>query len=47
LIAMRENRTEAEISPPAPRPPLRPVPVSALSGDFDYNDLPIPKPAPL
>jgi hypothetical protein len=26
---------------------LRPVPVSALSGDFDYNDLPIPKPAPL
>ena len=47
LIAMRENRTEVDITPPAPRPPLRPVPVSALSGDFDYNDLPIPKPAPL
>lgn len=33
--------------PPTPRPPLRPVPVSAMAGDFDYDDLPIPKPAPL
>jgi bacterioferritin-associated ferredoxin len=47
LIAMRQNRPEAEIPPPTPRPPLRPISVSALSGDFDYNDLPIPKPAPL
>ena len=47
FIAMHENRPEAEIPPSAPRPPLRPVPVSALSADFDYDDLPIPKPAPL
>ena len=46
-IAMHENRPEAEIPPPAPRPPLRPVPVSALSADFNYDELPIPKPAPL
>ena len=47
LIAKHENRPEAEIPPPAPRPPLRPVPVSALAADVDYDDLPIPKPAPL
>ncbi len=47
LIAMHENRPETEILPPSSRPPLRPVPMSALSADFDYDDLPIPKPAPL
>ena len=47
LIAEKENLTEAEIIPPTPRPPLRPVPASVLSGDFEYTDLPIPKPAPL
>ena len=47
FIAMHQNRPEAEIPPSAPRPPLRPVPVSALSADFDYDELPIPKPAPL
>ena len=43
FIAMHENRPEAEIPPSAPRPPLRPVPVSALSADFDYDDSSIPK----
>lgn len=47
MIAGAENRPEAEIPPPTPRPPLRPVPVAAMAGDFDYADLPIPKPAPL
>ena len=47
LIAMHENRPEAEILPPMPRPPLRPVSVASLSGEFNYDDLPIPKPAPL
>ncbi|MES0884943.1 NAD(P)/FAD-dependent oxidoreductase [Roseibium sp. SCP14] len=47
MIAAIDGRADAEISPPTPRPPLRPVPVSALAGDFDYGDLPIPKPAPL
>jgi thioredoxin reductase/bacterioferritin-associated ferredoxin len=47
LIALHENRALSEIAPPTPRPPIRPVPVSALAGDFDYGDLPMPKPAPL
>ena len=47
LIAEKENLSEAEIAPPSPRPPLRPIPASALSGEFEYEDLPIPKPAPL
>jgi len=47
MIASAEGRDEADVPPPTPRPPLRPVPVSALAGDFDYSDLPIPKPAPL
>jgi NADPH-dependent 2,4-dienoyl-CoA reductase/sulfur reductase-like enzyme len=29
------------------RAPLRPVPMDALLGDFDYADIPIPKPAPI
>jgi thioredoxin reductase/bacterioferritin-associated ferredoxin len=29
------------------RPPLRPVSLSELLGQFDYSDIPIPKPAPL
>lgn len=47
MIAALERRAEADLPPPTPRPPLRPVPISALSGDFQYSDLPIPKPAPL
>jgi thioredoxin reductase/bacterioferritin-associated ferredoxin len=29
------------------RPPLRPVPISAVLGDFAYSDIPVPTPAPL
>jgi thioredoxin reductase/bacterioferritin-associated ferredoxin len=29
------------------RPPLRPVPISALTGRFDYADIPVREPAPL
>ncbi|WP_120631507.1 NAD(P)/FAD-dependent oxidoreductase [Ruegeria sp. EL01] len=47
LIAKTEGRPETDVPPPTPRPPLRPVPTAALAGDFDYADLPIPKPAPL
>ena len=47
LMASAEGLPEGQIPPPTPRPPLRPVPVGALAGDFEYADLPIPKPAPL
>ena len=29
------------------RAPLRPVPLSALAGEFSYDDIPVPEPAPL
>jgi len=29
------------------RTPLRPVPLDALTGAFDYDDIPVPEPAPL
>lgn len=47
LVAKTDGRSEADVAPPTPRPPLRPVRTAALAGDFDYADLPIPKPAPL
>lgn len=47
LIAHQTSVPLASISPPTPRPPLRPVPLSLMAGEFDYDELPIPKPAPL
>jgi thioredoxin reductase len=47
LVAHTTGCALADVPPPTPRPPLRPVPTAALAGDFDYDDLPIPKPAPL
>lgn len=47
LIAAKTNRDIADVPPPTPRPPLRPVPLGLAAGAFDYDDLPIPKPAPL
>ncbi len=47
MVAQMNGHGAGKSPPPTPRPPLRPVPTSALAGDFDYNDLPIPKPAPL
>jgi hypothetical protein len=29
------------------RIPLRPVPMEAILGDFDYADIPVPAPAPI
>jgi thioredoxin reductase/bacterioferritin-associated ferredoxin len=47
VIAQHTGKTAADIAPPTARPPLRPVPLSSAAGSFDYDDLPIPKPAPL
>lgn len=47
LIAAQLGLSEGEVPLPTARPPLRPVPLEALAGRFDYDDLPIPKPAPL
>jgi NAD(P)H-nitrite reductase large subunit len=47
LIAAQTGKTVADLAPPTPRPPLRPVPLGQAAGDIEYDDLPIPKPAPL
>lgn len=47
LVASTEGLEDGDVPPHTARPPLRPVPVSALAGDFAYSNLPIPKPAPL
>lgn len=47
LIATQAGTSTSDVPPPTPRPPLRPVPLGQAAGDFDYDDLPIPKPAPL
>ncbi len=47
LMAERTGRPRAAIPPATARPPLRPVPIAALAGDFTYEELPIPQPAPL
>lgn len=47
LLAGQTGVSEADIPLSTPRPPLRPMPAAALSGAFDYDALPIPKPAPL
>jgi len=47
LIAAATGWDRATIGQASARPPLRPVPLAAIAGDFDYDDLPIPAPAPL
>ena len=46
LLAQRVGSREA-VGHWTGRPPLRPVALDALIGDFDYGDIPIPEPAPL
>ncbi|MEO0680573.1 MAG: (2Fe-2S)-binding protein [Pseudomonadota bacterium] len=39
--------TREALGPPSARPPILPVPISALAEGFDYDELPMPQPAPL
>ncbi|WP_127520055.1 NAD(P)/FAD-dependent oxidoreductase [Mesorhizobium sp. Z1-4] len=47
LIGEKTGKQLADIPPPVPRPPLFPLPVDAVGAGFDYDNLPIPAPAPL
>ncbi|WP_199084884.1 NAD(P)/FAD-dependent oxidoreductase [Bosea sp. ASV33] len=47
LIEAATGLSREAIGQPSARPPLRPVPLAAIAGDFAYDDLPIPAPAPL
>ncbi|ATX64527.1 FAD/NAD(P)-binding oxidoreductase [Roseinatronobacter bogoriensis subsp. barguzinensis] len=44
-------RSHAKVQPGAeyltPRSPIRPVDITHMAGQFDYADIPVPKPAPL
>jgi thioredoxin reductase/bacterioferritin-associated ferredoxin len=46
LLAPRRGGGRASVGCFTARLPLRPVPMQALLGDFDYADIPIPAPAP-
>ncbi len=45
LISVRTGQALPAIAQPTARPPLRPVPLQALAGSFDYASLPMPEPA--
>ena len=47
LIAHATGRSRIEIGHSTARPPLRPVPLDVAAGEFDYDSLPFPEPAPL
>ncbi|GGE50368.1 FAD/NAD(P)-binding oxidoreductase [Agaricicola taiwanensis] len=46
LIAHRTGLTRQDIGQATARPPLRPMPLGQLAGEFNYSDLPMPEPAP-
>jgi thioredoxin reductase/bacterioferritin-associated ferredoxin len=46
LIADATGLSRAEIGQATARPPLRPVPLGVLAGEFYYASLPMPEPAP-
>lgn len=47
ILARLAGIDPSAVPPATVRPPLAPVPLSALAGTFRYEDLPIRKPAPL
>jgi NADPH-dependent 2,4-dienoyl-CoA reductase/sulfur reductase-like enzyme len=47
LIALQTGRLRIEVGQATGRPPLRPVDLDALAGEFDYDALPMAAPAPL
>ncbi len=46
IIAHHTGCRRQDVNMATSRPPIRPIPVKSLVGDFDYHDLPIPEPAP-
>lgn len=47
LLAQGTGLARADLGFWTARPPLRPVALKQMLGDFSYSDIPIPKPAPL
>jgi hypothetical protein len=46
LIAHGAGLSRQAIGQATARPPLRPMPLGRLAGNFNYLDLPMPEPAP-
>jgi hypothetical protein len=46
-MALRLRQPREAVGQWTGRPPLRPVSLGELVGEFSYDDIPIPKPAPL
>jgi len=47
ILAGRLGQPLDQVSPGTARPPLRPMPIGMLMGDFAYSDIPFREPAPL
>jgi thioredoxin reductase len=47
LLAARLEKTREAVGQWTGRPPLRPVSLGDLVGEFSYGDIPVPEPAPL
>jgi bacterioferritin-associated ferredoxin len=47
LVALRSGASRETVGYWTGRPPLRPVRLDSLLGDFAYSDIPIPRSAPL
>ena len=47
LLAQARGASREAVGCWTGRPPLRPVPIEDLIGTFSYDDIPVPKPAPL
>ncbi len=47
VLALRRGVDVAQVGFATGRVPLRPVPMEAILGDFDYADIPVPAPAPI
>jgi bacterioferritin-associated ferredoxin len=47
LLANARGVSVADLGFATGRIPLRPVPMAAILGDFDYADIPVPAPAPI
>jgi thioredoxin reductase/bacterioferritin-associated ferredoxin len=47
IMAARTSRTLAGVGMATGRPPLRPLPIAAVTAGFDYAAIPFPEPAPL
>lgn len=47
VLLRRHTESSSDTSRLTPRAPIRPIAMDQLIGEFDYSDIPVPRPAPL